>query len=232
MNELIRMIAKLNGGNLLTGQENSEVEKNLSSDVAKLYIDRFDHKYYFFAEYLVDGAKDNWEQIQKDTIDNDEAFGEEKPKPSDSYLILLWRVDRIEPNIYSKIIDIEENEFFYKKYVLYYTQEEYKALKEWLEENENLTIEKVLAVLAHEAEEMTLYGKLLVRIITKIPFWHLNFPSAELDDFESIVDMEIARMRSSSKNEVQELRTVIDKGPKDAEALADVIFSEYLKEWC
>ncbi|MCH5259584.1 MAG: hypothetical protein J1F18_07520 [Lachnospiraceae bacterium] len=232
MNKFINMLSKINGGNLIDGQENSDIEINLNSKVSKLFVDRFDEKYYFFAEYLTDGNRDNWKQIQDDTVNNVEVFGESKPNPSDSYLILLWKIDRVDDVTYSKIIDIEENVFFYKKYVLYYTQEEYDALNEWVAKNGNMNIEKVLEILSDEADEMPLYAKLLVRVITKIPFWDLKFPSAVLEDFEHIVDVKISNMRNASKTEVQEMKKIIVNNYNDANILADTIFSEYLKEWC
>lgn len=232
MNEMINMLSKLNGGNLFEEQKNEDTERTLYSDIAKLFVDRLDRKYYFFAEYIADEEKDNWNQIQAATVYNAEAFGEERPKPSDSYLILFWNVDKIDDAIYSKIIDIEENEFFYKKYVLYYTQEEYEALKKWLMDNENLNIERVLDFLSYEADGMSICAKMLVRIITKIPFWNLKFPTAVLEDFEHLVDEKIANMRDASKGEIQEMKEFIDNNREEAEKLADAIFSEYLKEWC
>lgn len=232
MNEFINMLSKLNGGNLFAGQENSYIEINLHSKISKLFVDRFDDKFYFFAEYLSDGHKDNWNQIQKDTVYNIEVFGKNKPNPSDSYLILFWKINKVDDVIYSKIIDIEENEFFYKKYVLYYTQEEYDALNKWLTQEEDLNIEKVLAILAAEADEMSLYAKLLVRIIIKIPFWTLDFPSAVLEDFDHMVDEKISKMHNASKTEIQKMKEFIVNNYADANTLADAIFSEYLREWC
>lgn len=76
MNELINMIAKINGGNMFEGQKDKDIDKEMDSDIVRVFIDMYDKKYYFFAEYLFDGQKDNWNQIQRDTVFNDKDFGE------------------------------------------------------------------------------------------------------------------------------------------------------------
>lgn len=230
MSELADIILKIHFSNITDVQDDLIVEKDLFSDISKLYIDRFDNKHYFFSEYICDLEGDNWNQIQKDTINNIEAFGGDMPKPSDSYLILLWKIDKIEEALYSKIIQIEENEFFYKKYVLYYTQEEYEALIKWLAENDNISIDQIIELLSQEREVFSLYAQLLIRILIKIPFFILNFPTAVLDDFNLMIERKIEKMRDSSKLELKEINKIVEKN-NDAKILADEIFSTYLEEW-
>ncbi|EMF0102595.1 hypothetical protein O1E28_002535, partial [Enterococcus hirae] len=49
--------------------------------------------------------------------------------PQDTYLILLSGIKELNENVYKKIIEVEENEFRYKKYVCYYTETEIEELK-------------------------------------------------------------------------------------------------------
>lgn len=131
---IIDIIRSLNEGNVLPFQKDAETKIDLYNKDVELYIDYSgnEKKYYYFAELKMDDEKDdNLPQIE-DILRNNEALaviGE--PNPSDSYMILLWQIENIDESIYPYVIKIEENEFFYKKYVFYYTGQELKSFMDW-----------------------------------------------------------------------------------------------------
>lgn len=72
-------------------------------------------KYYYFSELEInDENQDNLAEIEDVALNSDAYTVIEKPTPSDSYMILFWKVECIEERMYPDIIKIEENEFFYK----------------------------------------------------------------------------------------------------------------------
>ncbi|SPW92742.1 Uncharacterised protein [Enterococcus malodoratus] len=67
-----------------------------------------------------------------------ETYLEHEVIPQDTYLILFSRVPDLTTESYKKIIKVEENEFCYKKYVCYYTENELKELRSKSEEIFNI----------------------------------------------------------------------------------------------
>lgn len=221
----------MNGGSILSGQPDDLARKELFSNDASLFIDEKDNKYYFFAEYILDDDTDNYHLIQKATIQNKEAFGNEKVNPSDAYLILFWKVDKINESVYSKVIKFEEDEMFYKKYLIYYTDEELCALIAKLKEYEEVNLQKIIEDISIEGESVDAW-KLAIRIMTKIPFWELKFPSAIMENFEEKVEYSINRTaKNKDTNSILELKHFIDMEICEADELVEKIISKYLGDF-
>ena len=127
MRNFIELLTKINGGSLIENQSNHNTIASMFCEDVILCVDEQDGKHYFFSEYKVDEKTDNMSEIEMKTIRNNEIFEEKRPSASDSYLILFWKVKQINEDVFSEVIKIEENEFFYKKYVFYYTEEEMMA---------------------------------------------------------------------------------------------------------
>jgi len=230
-NELFKILSRMNGGSILSGQADDFTRKNLFSDAASLFIDEMDNKYYFFAEYIIDGESDNFYLIQEATIRNKEAFGDEKVNPSDAYLIMFWKVDEINESIYSKVIKFEEDEMFYKKYLIYYTEEELNALISRLDEYKEPNLKKIIEDISTK-EKLDDAWKLAIRIMTKIPFWNMEFPSAVMEDFEEKVEKSISRTtKNIDTNALLELKAFIDNEKCVADDLADKIITKYLGDF-
>lgn len=211
MREIINMINCLN-------KDEDMFIKEIHKDPLIYFYDK-SNKYYFFAELKINENNNfNIKQIEDKLLGIiREELGE--LRPTDTYLILIWKIEQLNKTVYPKIINLEENEFFYKKYVFYYTEEELTATKEWYANqtsgNDLDTILSKLNVLQNEShEEAILY--FMIRLITKIPFFSLKFPKATLDDFDDMVDRKLQSMRGNDKEKILKLnKTFLENIEKD-----------------
>lgn len=234
MRKVIEMLTRINGGSLIEHQSNQNTIKSLLCEDAILCIDERDGKHYFFSEYHIDGKINNLSEIEMKTIRNNEVFADNYPSPSDSYLILFWKVNSINEDVFSKVIEIEENEYFYKKYVFYYTEKEMVAFEEWLSNQSDVDIPMILREIAQEGENLSEKFLFIIRLFTKIPFWRFEFKKDELDDFEDLVENKVMSMRGDTKGEARELLDFITEMDVNmdisAEDLANAIYKKYVTE--
>lgn len=232
MRKIIELLTKINGGSLIENQNNQNIIKSLLCEDAILCIDEHDGKHYFFAEYNEDEKSDNMSEIEMKTIHNNQVFTEGWPNPSDSYLILFWKVKQINEAVFSKVIEIEENEFFYKKYVFYYTEKEIIEFEEWLSNQSEVNISIILEEIAQEGEKISEKFLFIIRLLTKIPFWRFEFKKDELDDFENLVEKKVMSMRGNTKTEARRLLEFITEEDKnkdvDVENLVNAIYKKYI----
>lgn len=247
---LIDIIRSLNAGNVLPLQKDAETKIDLYNNDVELYIDHSgnDKKYYYFAKLKIDDEKnDNLAQIEN-VLRNSEAFaviGE--PNPSDSYMILLWQIEKIDESIYPYIIKIEENEFFYKKYVFYYTEQELKSFMDWYNAQTEkgvsalIDILDVLQFLDEESDQVNF----LTRLLAKVPFFHPVFPKAIMNDFDKMVQKRIDGIRQTQKEKADGIgrtqketvgiinnifKEAIENGNADIEILSDIIYQKLMEE--
>ena len=196
---------------MLPFKKDSETKIDLYNKDVELYIDYSgnEKKYYYFAELKMDDEKDdNLPQIE-DILRNNEALaviGE--PNPSDSYMILLWQIENIDESIYPYVIKIEENEFFYKKYVFYYTGQELKSFMDWyhiLSEKGSSDLTELLQEL-QSLDEGAVQVDFLTRLLAKVPFFNPVFPKAVMNDFDKMVQKRIDGIRQTHKEKVDGTR--------------------------
>ncbi|MDO0825866.1 ABC-three component system middle component 1 [Desulfosporosinus nitroreducens] len=215
INEILSIIRTLNNGSVLSNQKDIDTKKELYSDMAQLFINEIDMKYYFFASFSTE--KDNFEisnmgEIEKITINNTETYKAiDTPTPNSSYLVLFWEVPSIDESIYRHIIKLEENEFFFKKYVFYYTSEELKAFKKWFSEKISFNkgdIKTILNEISNEDFEKPEICFIL-RLLIKIPFFDLPFPKAVLQDFDEIVQNKILVIRGNNGKKIKDLNEML-----------------------
>ena len=233
MYKIIELLTKINGGSLIENQSNQNTIKDLFYEDFALCVDERDGKHYFFAKYNVQEGKDNLWEIEQRTFNNKKVFEDERPNPSLSYLILFWQVEEINDDVFSKVIQIEENEFFYKKYVFYYTSDEISMLRKWIDEQKHVSISGILNEISKEGDEISEKFLLLIRLFVKIPFWRFEFKKDELEDFEDLVNRKVSAMRGV-KDMVKELLEFIAEKEMntdiDAENLANEIYERYMME--
>ena len=204
-----------------------------------MYIDYSgsEKKYYYFAELKMDDEKDdNLPQIE-DILRNNEALaviGE--PNPSDSYMILLWQIENIDESIYPYVIKIEENEFFYKKYVFYYTGQELKSFMDWyhiLSEKGSSDLTELLQEL-QSLDEGAVQVDFLTRLLAKVPFFNPVFPKAVMNDFDKMVQKRIDGIRQTQKEIIGIINNIfneaIESGNADIQKISDTIYRELMGE--
>ena len=236
---IIDIIRSLNEGNVLPFQKDAETKIDLYNKDVELYIDYSgnEKKYYYFAELKMDDEKDdNLPQIE-DILRNNEAFaviGE--PNPSDSYMILLWQIENIDESIYPYVIKIEENEFFYKKYVFYYTEQELKSFMEWYHtqsEKGSSALAEILEALQF-LDEGAAQVDFLTRLLAKVPFFNPVFPKAVMNDFDKMVQKKIDGIRQTQKETIGIINNIFNEAIKsrnaDIEKISDMIYQELMEE--
>lgn len=247
---IIDIIRLLNEGNVLPFQKDAETKIDLYNKDVELYIDYSgsEKKYYYFAELKMDDEKDdNLPQIE-DILRNNEAFAAiGEPNPSDSYMILLWQIENIDESIYPYVIKIEENEFFYKKYVFYYTRQELKSFMDWyhvLSEKGSSALTEILEALQF-LDEGDAQVDFLTRLLAKVPFFNPVFPKAVMNDFDKMVQKRIDGIRQTQKEKADGTRKTqketvgiinnifnetIESGNADIEKISDAIYQELMEE--
>ena len=236
---IIDIIRSLNEGNVLPFQKDAETKIDLYNKDVELYIDYSgnEKKYYYFAELKMDDEKDdNLPQIE-DILRNNEALaviGE--PNPSDSYMILLWQIENIDESIYPYVIKIEENEFFYKKYVFYYTGQELKSFMDWyhiLSEKGSSDLTELLQEL-QSLDEGAVQVDFLTRLLAKVPFFNPVFPKAVMNDFGKMVQKRIDGIRQTQKEIIGIINNIfneaIESGNADIQKISDTIYRELMGE--
>lgn len=240
INSIIEIIRKLNGGTVIPFQKDEITKINLYSDKVELYVDSSGakNKFFYFAEFKMNGEnEDNLVQIELELSDNQAFTVIGEPEPSDSYMILLWEVEKIGESIYPYIINTEENEFFYKKYIFYYTRKELQCFQEWygkLVENGKGCLTNTLQAL-QELNEESEQAAFLIRLLTKVPFFNPVFPKAVMADFDNMVKKRIEGIRQRGK--LEDMMTVnnifidmVGTGDYDEEKLADLMYQKFVED--
>ncbi|MDE7322639.1 MAG: hypothetical protein K2N73_07860 [Lachnospiraceae bacterium] len=237
INTIIDIIHSLNGGSVIPFQSDETTTVDLGNDAVKLFVDSSgtEKKYYYFAAYKMDDEKkDNLGQIERNVFGSEVHKGGEKPNPSDSYMILFWKVDAIDEKIFPYVINVEENEFFYKKYVFYYTEQELAGFKKWYRDMQmkgDVNLENVLNLVRNLDEESD-HVKFFIRLLIKVPFLNPVFPKAVMEDFDKMVQAKI----NVSKKKQQEVKSVNDiflraiNDDEDMEKLSDIIYQKFMEE--
>ena len=225
INTILDIIRLLNDGNIVPMQKDEDTKIDLYNEKVQLFMDASgeESKYYYFSE------------LEIDDVNNDAYTVIEKPSPSDSYMILFWKVKCIEERMYPDIIKIEENEFFYKKYVFYYTEKELQCFEKWcgsLKTNGNPMLDTALEAiqfLNDESEQV----QFLTRLLSKVPFFNPIFPKAVMNDFGEMVRQKIEGIRKQKKN-VEMINDMfiklIEETSFNVDVLSDMIYQKILEE--
>ncbi|MBR0542119.1 MAG: hypothetical protein IJK26_07950 [Clostridia bacterium] len=203
-NKILSIIRRINAGSIITQTDDSTSRHSIDQH-NELYLDNKRNNYYFFSDVVDNENCVDINGIEKAISESNLYDNIEKPSPSESYLILLWKVESLDDNLFPIIIEIEENEFVFKKYVFYYTEAELNECSNWLDETfsgENISVSKLLKHLP-SIENTNTYN-FLTRLLIKLPYIELDFEKAELKDFNNYIIDDINAMRTN-KNEVEYL---------------------------
>lgn len=222
LNEFISIISSLNNGTIIKGMNNEDTEIILGEQNLKLYC--ASHKFYFLSDY-----QDNYDVIEKNIKNNRIVKEITNIRPNNSYLVMFYKIDIFDEDVSKKIIKLEENEFFYKKYVFYYTEEEYSSFIEWYNERSEKSLSSIIKSEECTPESEYLYMQFLLRLIIKIPFINLEFKKMELENFEDLLNTQLDGIRKN-KEEVHKiynrLKGEIEKLSTDE--IAENLFSEII----
>lgn len=238
INTMLDIIRLLNEGSIVPMQKDQDTKIDLYNEKVQLFVDASgeENKYYYFSELEIDDKnQDNLAEIEDVALNSDAYTVIEKPTPSDSYMILFWKVECIEERLYPDIIKIEENEFFYKKYVFYYTEKELQCFEKWcssLKTNGKPMLDTALAAIQFLNDESEPV-QFLTRLLSKVPFFNPIFPKAVMNDFGEMVRHKIGVTRKQKKN-VEMINDMfirsIEEASFNAEVLSDMIYQKILEE--
>lgn len=222
LKEFIDIISSLNNGSVIRHADNKDTEIWLNESGVKLYYNN--NKYYFLSEY-----RNDYDIIEK-RLKNNSAVKENKEiRPNNSYLILFYEIESFNEEISKRIITLEENEFFYKKYVFYYSKEEYTSFTDW----HNTLPQKDLSYILKNAQcspsSEELHIQFLLRLIIKVPFLELEFKKMELEDFDSLLETQLDGIRKN-KDSVQKMfdRLTNELDNHSVDEIVDTLFAEII----
>ena len=140
---IMDIIRLLNEGNVIPMQKDQNTKIDLYNDQVQLFVDssgRRKQVLLFLLNFAIDDEQDNLAQIEDVVLNSDVYTVIGKPKPSNSYMILLWKVEQIDESLYPYIIQIEGKRILYKlkktnsfikNMLFYYTEKEQKCFSEW-----------------------------------------------------------------------------------------------------
>lgn len=224
LTEYLDIVSDLNYGNVIFGDKENNNEIKLGIDNLRLYLSN--NKYYFISEF-----RGNLVEIENKIINNEVINTLSNRKPNNSYLILLYNVESISNDIYKEVIKIEENEFFYKKYVFYYTDSEFTDFIRWWNKIEQKELHKILRDENLDPNIHDNHSHFLLRLLIKTPFIHLEFPKAQMEDFEQLLDNKLNRLMAD-KSEVNEIYSYLSESLEkfNPEEIIDNILREVIKE--
>lgn len=173
-----------------------EIEKIVKNEfVKKIYTNEFDDMYMIMETELNENTIDELLELSQEVYETDTV---EKAKKSNWVMILLVKQkeyianqqDHISDKQRKLILNIEENQYYCRKYILWYAEEEQTALDTILDGNYNMSNISDILKNYDYFREFKEYGNkgydLLTRMCIKLPFWNLS-NIEELD--KSIEDM-------------------------------------------
>lgn len=233
-NEIINLVKKLNGSIISNIEDNDSILLNDKF----MFLKGNQKKYYYILDYILEPIK-NEEFVSNDElkeIDDEESVSSEilnkiendivyneliKQIPANLiYSIIILKVDEINDELYKTLIKIEENEYFSKKYVFYYTEEELKLFNLWKNKcGKNsfydLLNQKDNAKLL-ENRKNSIGLKFMLRLLIKLPFIKINIENSHIDDFDEELNSVIKKIES-------------EKERQDIEKISEQIF-EFIDE--
>lgn len=222
LDEFISIISSLNNGTVISSKNNDDTEILLGELNLKLYSTNY--KYYFLSEY-----QDDYDVIEKNIKNNQIAKEIKDIRPNNSYLVLFYKINSFNEEISKKIIRLEENEFFYKKYVFYYTEEEYASFIEWFNKRPEKSLSNILKTEECSPESVYLYMQFLLRLIIKIPFLNLEFKKMELENFDELLNAQLDGIRKNKEDVYKIFNRLTDELKKhSADEIAETLFSEII----
>lgn len=209
-----------------------QVDLNSKPTNISLLQDKWGKQYWFY-------SANEQELLDGDLLANAErllAIAQEeitKAKSIDSYLVISCPVSAKNEEVLKAVISIEENKFYYKKYVMYFTEQEYSEFMNWYEALESQAKQRVdLEYLLSCDEVSSGSGKepaidFFLRLLIKVPFLPLKFPSVDIGDIERTLKDEL---NEDSYTKYREIRELLSSSTEEIKSLADKYFDSLVGE--
>ena len=227
INDMIGIIRELNGGIVIPDVE--EKERVIGTEI---HLFRKGDKHYYMCEYTLNESSDNMVMVEKEILNyNKDLISEVPPKPQDSYLILFYLVDVIDESVHKKTIALEENEYFFKRYVFYFTRDEFHAFSMWFSTRMDKTLNAILLDVDVKNAKRILPIDFLLRLLVKLPFMQLHFTAAEMTEFDTILESVISSTRGNTPQMLRNMNSTIKsllEIQTDENQAASMFFNERL----
>lgn len=200
MKEIIKNLLVADKFNYI--EKTCEINKSTYNKYSFIYAENNDKKMYYIMRFYkgIDDFNKRFEMDQNYSFDYICKKGNANEIKKNSSMIIFIVVDDIKEKniIQSRILDIEEDIYFFKKYVLIYTNDEINDLKYKLKENnvkkfmeENINKEDLF-------QEFKLKNKLsayslILKLYIKLPHTRYNdtFSSDRIQNLNEIIQDEI-----------------------------------------
>ncbi len=201
---------------LENGQWKQSYYSNEENELLRMYEPSNSRKKYLF-------FWNNQQPInQLDTVDElISEYVDHDIIPQDTYLILFSEAESLNEMYYKQIIEVEENEFRYKKYICYYTSKELEELKQ---KNEDIFVSKDNFFKVYPDFRREDSFTLLYRMIIKIPIIKMMFEKKELEEFQQLYESERKETNDYTLQQIIDMENrIIPNIPNDEEELENAV---------
>ncbi|WP_269517928.1 ABC-three component system middle component 1 [Alteromonas sp. BMJM2] len=176
-----------------------------------------DQKFFFFkSKYIedywivIDGNPEKLDHdAQSKLLYDCKTYCSSNSMEKNTNLLLLWRVDTVERSTLSRLNLLEEDLYFFKKHVLYYTEKEIDDFKNEVHENgiEQLFTKGLLSseIFNNYKTNRDSWENLLYKIAIKLTF--LPIPDGESGDITQLYDSHDFLL--SKNEELSKLDTIV-----------------------
>lgn len=198
MNKIIRQIFYDNGFS------NIELETPFEGNLVDFWVNNSKYAVSYYLVLYVDDIKEdflsNEVPIYFNSIKKLEDGYDEKMDKNLSMIVCVNTTNSKTKNITDKIFEIEEDPYFFKKYVITYNMDSYKQLEKLFGGKEssnnmlNRTINdtnKFLAFKKNEENETTVLYEICTKLMIKIPFLRLEKRLEKMEDLSAIINEEL-----------------------------------------
>lgn len=124
-------------------------------------------------------------------------------KPQFIYAIVILKTSCIEEQLHKKIIEIEENEYFCKKYVFYYNDNEVNTFEAWAKKNKKNSFNELIRIESNnktinKKDTDSIALKFMLRILIKFIFVKVDLEYKGEVSFENELLEQLKKIRKDS----------------------------------
>ncbi len=198
MNKILEIIKKYNG-TLISNMEDSE--SVIYDEDFLILKDRIRNHFCIFE---FDDNEVNTEEIQ---VYIERCCNENKVlrnvKPQFIYSIVILKTPCIGEKLYKNIIEIEENEYFCKKYVFYYNDNEVNTFEVWAKKNKKNSFNELIRIESNnktinKKDTDSIALKFMLRILIKFIFVKVDLEYNDEVSFENELVEQLKKIKKNS----------------------------------
>lgn len=182
-----------------------ELETPLEGNLVDFWVNNSKYAVNYYLVLYVDNIKEDFLSNEVPTYFNSikklENGYDEKMDKNLSMIVCVNTTNSKTKNITDKIFEIEEDPYFFKKYVITYNMDSYKQLEKLLggkEESSNSILNrtindtnKFLAFKKNEENDTTVLYEICTKLMIKIPFLRLEKRLEKMEDLSAVINEEL-----------------------------------------